>query len=279
MFTLATFPYFDFVIASSIGVYCWETYLNFRQRSKLKEKEPSKLLVENKLTTRADYKKSQLYGLDKNSFTLFKDVINAGEQLIFISFGYLYFWTACSRLSENIYVKSLLFIIFYQIFETVISIPFGYYLHFVIEEKHGFNKQTFRVFWTDIVKQTLITVIIISIIIPAMIWIISYFGDEFVWFLWIFISSFMLLMIWLAPNVIMPCFYKFDTLNEDIHCKREETKGLKKALDALSDGLSFPLKKVFVMDGSTVCTKLSDKKNFFLVFCAGFHVTLLCCFF
>ena len=92
MFTLDNFPYFKFVILGTIGIYGWETYLNIRQRAKLEEKEPSKVLLDNKLTDKETFTKTQVYGLDKNTFTLFKEFINVIEQIIFISSGYLYFW-------------------------------------------------------------------------------------------------------------------------------------------------------------------------------------------
>eukprot|EP01084_Bolivina_argentea_P165023 286791_1 len=277
MFTLETFPYFQFVIASTIGVHLWETYLNLRQRNKLNEKEPSSVLLENKLTTTSDFTKSQTYGLDKNTFGLFKDFINLIETIIFISYGYLYFWNfsnkLCNKLlgSSSIYYQSLLFIISYQLFEIIISIPFNYYSHFVIEEKHGFNKQTLSIFIKDIIKQFGISVIIISILIPIMIWIFDYFGDNFVIYLWIFLSLFMLLLMWLAPNVIMPCFYKFETLNEEKHCTNDKLKGLKGALDALADGLAFPLKKIYIMDGST---RSSHSNAFQYGFCNNKRIVL-----
>lgn len=270
--TLDTFPYFKFVILGVIGIYGWETYLNIRQRSKLQEKEPSKVLLDNKLTDKETFTKSQTYGLDKNSFTLFKEFINLIEQIIFISTGYLFFWNFVGNFfSDNIYYQSLGFIIFYQLFETVISIPFSYYKTFIIEEKHGFNKTTLNTFITDIIKQFFITSIIIIIIVPIMMWIIDYFGDNFVYYLWIFISLFLLLLMWLAPNVIMPCFYKFDTLNEEKHCKDDKTKGLKSALDSLAEGLKFPLRKIFVMDGS----KRSSHSNAFQYgFCSNKRIVL-----
>eukprot|EP01084_Bolivina_argentea_P312450 540932_1 len=271
MYTLETFPYYKWVIWSTIGVYLWESYLNYRQRSKLQEKKPSKVLLDSQLTTNDDFAKSQAYGLDKNSFTLFKELVNLGEQLLLLCFGYLYLWQYCVTLTDNIYYESLLFVILFMVFETIISIPFGYYSHFVIEEAHGFNKQTLTIFFKDMVKQLAISVVIVVLLIPTMMWIISYFGDSFVTYLWCFLSLFLLLMMWLAPNIIMPCFYKFDTLNEEVHCKADKTKGLKSALDTLAEGLSFPLKKIFVMDGST---RSNHSNAFQYGFCSNKRIVL-----
>merc|ERR1719491_1733826 len=69
----------------------------------------------------------------------------------------------------------------------------------------------------------------------------------------------------------MPLFYKFDVLDEAKHCTKARTKGLKAALDALADGLAFPLKKIFVMDGST---RSGHSNAFQYGFCSNKRIVL-----
>jgi len=38
-------------------------------------------------------------------------------------------------------LQSIVFISIIMIYSTISSIPWSYYYHFVLEEKHGFNKQ------------------------------------------------------------------------------------------------------------------------------------------
>ena len=40
-----------------------------------------------------------------------------------------------------------------MLFETVKNVRWSLYSTFVIEERHGFNKQTLRIFFVDILKQ------------------------------------------------------------------------------------------------------------------------------
>ncbi len=38
-------------------------------------------------------------------------------------------------------LQSIVFISIIMIYSTISSIPWSYYYHFILEEKHGFNKQ------------------------------------------------------------------------------------------------------------------------------------------
>merc|ERR1719334_2181705 len=270
--TLETFPYFEYVVATLVGVWLWETYLNLRQRRKLHDKKPSKLLLEKELTDEKAYAKSQAYGLDKNSFTIFKEAVSLVESLIFIYIGYVWFWKSCGALvGDNMYYQSLAFIISHSVFEHVISAPFNLFSAFVVEEKHGFNKQTITIWCKDQLKTLAISVVLMCILLPIVLWIVDYFGDQFVLYLWITLSLFLLLFMWLAPEVIMPMFYSFESLDEEKHCTKERTKGLKAALDELAEGLKFPLRKIFVMDGST---RSSHSNAFQYGFCSNKRIVL-----
>ena len=161
--------------------------------------------------------------------------------------------------------------VIYQVFEQVLTAPFDLFSIFVIEEKHGFNKQTLTIWGKDQLKSLVIGAVVTCILVPVVLFIVDYFGDNFVLYLWITLSLFLLLFMWLAPEVIMPLFYKFETLDEEKHCKTEKSKGLKAALDALAEGLKFPLRKIFVMDGST---RSSHSNAFQYGFCSNKRIVL-----
>lgn len=61
--------------------------------------------------------------------------------------GLLFFWmqakvlTQYIGLEENELISSAAFLLLMNIFNTLTSLPFSIYYHFVLEEKHGFNKQ------------------------------------------------------------------------------------------------------------------------------------------
>lgn len=53
---------------------------------------------------------------------------------------------------ENEYAVSIVFALMTSVVKTIEGIPWGLYGTFVIEERHGFNKQTLSLFFMDMVK-------------------------------------------------------------------------------------------------------------------------------
>jgi STE24 endopeptidase len=76
-------------------------------------------------------------------------------------------------------------------------------------------------------------------------------GESFYIYLFYLVVVFMLIMMWLVPNVIMPLFNKYEDLPEG---------ELKTAIEKLAGEQQFPLKKLYSMDGS----KRSAHSNAFL---------------
>lgn len=52
----------------------------------------------------------------------------------------------------NEYAVSIVFALITSIVKTIEGIPWSLYSTFVIEERHGFNKQTLSLFFADMVK-------------------------------------------------------------------------------------------------------------------------------
>lgn len=52
----------------------------------------------------------------------------------------------------NEYVVSIVFALITSVIKSVEAIPWSLYSTFVIEERHGFNKQTLGLFFTDLIK-------------------------------------------------------------------------------------------------------------------------------
>lgn len=143
--------YLNFVLLSILAIYIWETYLSLRQRKKLQHTTPSKVLLDLKLTTNKDFQKSQAYNLDKNTFNF---ICNAKDTIItclllLSTLGYKYQWYLANECmikiftNNNIIIHSLIFVLINNVFSTIINVPFSMYNVFVIEQNHGFNKQTY----------------------------------------------------------------------------------------------------------------------------------------
>lgn len=69
---------------------------------------------------------------------------------------------------------------------SILSIPWDYFYTFVLEEKHGFNKSTVRLWLMDQVKTWVLLLIIGSPVLAAFLRIIEWAGRSFVPWLMLF---------------------------------------------------------------------------------------------
>ena len=197
------------------------------------------------------YRKSQEYTKVKTKFGL----INSTYQLIItIAFWFLggfnwldlivRGWGFHPIISGLIYIGILVFAL------DILDIPFDIYDTFVIEEKFGFNKTTPKTFVMDKLKAYMLMIIIGGLVLSGIMAFFQYAG-AFAWvYCWIAVAIFSIFMIFVAPTWIMPLFNKFTPL---------EDGELKTAILDYMDKVKFPLKGLFVMDGS----KRSSKSNAF----------------
>ncbi len=144
----------------------------------------------------------------------------------------------------------LIFIGALSIGKMVLSLPFGIYSTFVIEERFGFNKTTVKTYITDMLKGLLLSALIGA---PLLAGIIAFFeyGGTWAWaYAWLAVTLFSLAIQYIAPTWIMPLFNTFEPL---------EDGELRKAIESYADKVDFPLQGIYVMDGS----KRSAKSNAF----------------
>lgn len=123
----------------------------------------------------------------------------------------------------------------------LIDLPFTLYQTFVIEKRYGFNKMTFRLWLADLVKSTLMGVLIGLPIAALILWLMGSAGHF--WWLWAWgvWMGFNLLLLLIYPTFIAPLFNKFQPL---------EDESLKSRVTALMQRCGFAAKGLFVMDGS-----------------------------
>lgn len=238
---------FNGVLAFMWLEFLWEAYIGSRQRKIYK----TQTAVPKELTGILDeetFTKARLYALDRSSFGsiqgLFSQVLSTG--LLFAA-GYKIFWdlAADSLLSLDYsgyeILQSLLFSLYLSLFSTVISTPFTVYSTFVIEEKHGFNKQTAGFFVKDQIKKFIIGQLIQAPILAGIIKIVYWGGDHFYLYLWLFAMFMMLFLMTVYPDLIAPLFDKYTPLPEG---------DLKTGIEELAASVEFPLYKLYVVEGS-----------------------------
>lgn len=98
---------------------------------------------------------------------------------------------------------------------SLLSIPFNYYMVFVLEEKYGFNKTTLQTFVKDIFKQNMLAMVFMPLIYWGAVWIINNCGDSFYMYLWMFGNGAIIVFMIIFPNFISPLFNKFTSLGQE----------------------------------------------------------------
>ncbi len=138
-------------------------------------------------------------------------------------------------------VPQLALLAAFGLISGLLDLPFTLYSTFRIEERFGFNKMTFRLWLTDLVKSTLVGIVIGLPIVALILWLMGSAGS--LWWLWAWgvWMGFNLLVLVLYPTVIAPMFNKFKPLEDD---------ALKARVTALMQRCGFAAKGLFVMDGS-----------------------------
>ena len=121
------------------------------------------------------------------------------------------------------------------------DIPLNYYRTFVIEEQYGFHKMTPAMFFTDLIKQSVLGLLLGAPMLFCVLWFMEKMGVSwwlYAWFTWI---AFNLFVLAIFPTWIAPLFNKFTPL-EDVT--------LKTRIEQLMSKCGFKASGLFVMDGS-----------------------------
>lgn len=242
------FPWKKLIIGFSVAQYVFEGFLGIRQYRILQKTKPPAVLQHE--VSQEVFDKSQAYGRAKAKFALFNGLYGQIQNIAFYQFDILpklWSWSgslllrfAPARFSGEI-SQSIVFILVFIVLQQVVSLPSNIYQTFVLEEKFGFNKQTPKLFVTDMIKSNLLAVVLTPPILSGFLAIIQKTGSSFFYYLWAFGAFLQVFMITIYPIAILPLFNKLSPL--------EEGK-LKTDVEDLAKKLKFPLHELHVIDGS-----------------------------
>ena len=124
---------------------------------------------------------------------------------------------------------------------SLVDLPFEYYKTFVIDERFGFNKMTRAMFFSDLLKHSLVGLALGAPLLFAALWLMQSAGQYWWLYLWLVWSIFNLVMLAVYPTFIAPLFNKFSPLTDE---------SLKQRIEMLLTKCGFKSQGLFVMDGS-----------------------------
>ncbi len=197
------------------------------------------------------YEKSQNY---LRHTTVFSLVAAAYELVLLLVFwfagGFNYLDLLVRGFGFSSLVTGILYIGILLFLQGLVSLPFGIYQTFVLEEKYGFNKTSPVTFISDKLKGIFLGLILGTPVLAGLLWFFENTGSlAWIW-AWAAVALFGLVLQYVAPTLIMPLFNKFTPL---------EDGELKSSIMEYARSVNFPLSGIFVIDGS----KRSSKANAF----------------
>ena len=184
-------------------------YLNSKFFDKKIPENLSDIYDKEKYQKSQDYKKT-LYKFGKISKAYSLTIL----LLFFFLDGFLLVDNFARSLFESELLISLSFfgIIFFG--SDILNLPFSLYSIFIIEEKFGFNKTTFRIYFFDKIKSWFITILFGGGILSFIIFQFETVGKDFWIVAWVFITTISVLINGFYAQIIVPLFNKQTKLEE-----------------------------------------------------------------
>ena len=250
---MASEVWFLIIIALVIFNYLFSNILDYLNHKNWKDEIPSEL---KDFYDKKKYKQAKLYALSKNKVGLLSSSISfllVVSLLVFNGYGYIDQLVNSFNLNlflpfeiNNSFTKSGVFFLILFILNLIISIPFSYYNTFVIEENFGFNKTTKSTFFFDIIKSSILSILIGGFLLFLALYLYNSLNDGFWLYLWIGLSLLMVLINMFYADLIVPIFNKLTPL---------ENGDLRKKIENYSKEVGYLLKNIYVIDGSKRSTK------------------------
>ena len=245
--------WFLIIIGLVIFNFLFSNILDYVNHKNWKDKIPPEL---EDFYDKEKYKKAKLYSISKSKIGLLSSIISflfVISLLLFNGYGFLNQLVYSDSLNlflpfeiNTSFARSGVFFLILFILNSLISIPFSYYNTFIIEEKYGFNKTSKSTFFLDIIKSTILSILIGGFLLFAALYLYDNINEGFWLWLWIGISLLMVFINMFYADLIVPIFNKLTPL---------ENGELRKKIENYSKQVGYLLKNIYVIDGSKRSTK------------------------
>ena len=188
------------------------------------------------------HQKAADYTVEKNQIGLVESVFDLVLLLaLTIGGGMLLIHRIAASWFSGPYTLGLAIFAGLMIVSSIVSTPFSLYRTFVIEQKFGFNKMTWKLYLIDAIKGLALSAAIGIPLLLVTFWLMEKMGGLWWLYVWLVWLVFSLLMIVIYPTYIAPLFNKFSPLGD---------VSLKERIEGLLTRCGFTSSGLFVMDGS-----------------------------
>ena len=226
-------------LLTTLGVKLWLASRHIRHIAQHRDAVPQQFAHKIPLSA---HQKAADYTIAKTRLKIVLLVVNAAVLLGFTLLGGLQWLSvALFDVAGSGILYQLALIAAVTLIGSVIDLPFDYYKQFRLEEKFGFNKMTPGLFFSDMLKHTLVGAVIGLPLIWVTLTLMEKAGALWWLYAWLIWCGFQIFMLGFYQNLIAPLFNKFTPLQDD---------SLKSRIEGLMQRVGFASKGLFVMDGS-----------------------------
>jgi STE24 endopeptidase len=237
--TLSTTLVFTVALLASLLLKFWLASRQVRHVAQHRNSVPAAFADQITLSA---HQKAADYTITKSRFALLELAWGAAVTLCWTLLGGL------SLLNQlllgqfgNGLVQQVALLAAFMVINSLIDLPFTLYQTFVIEQRFGFNKTSWKLWLQDLGKSSVLAVMIGLPLLTLVLWMMGTTGAW--WWLWTWgvWMAFNLLALLIYPTWIAPWFNKF---------KQLEDPELKDRVTQLMARCGFTSKGFYVMDGS-----------------------------
>ena len=193
------------------------------------------------------YRKQQNYMRMGKRVSLVARLVSFTLTLVILGCGLLgWLDNQCKAWTDVPVLQVILFLVIYNLFNTMIALPFSYYSTFVIEERFGFNRTTHKTFWLDTLKSFLVSTVISAALLGVVYWLYQTLGQQFWIWATLVCAVFIIFFTMFYSNLIVPLFNKQTPLPEG---------ELRDAITSALVSFGSRFKDIYIIDGSKHSTK------------------------
>ena len=158
----------------------------------------------------SDHQKAADYTTAKTRFSTLGIQFDALLLLAFTAGGGIQWISVqCQSLFSQPIAQGMAIIVAVLLLSSLLEMPFNLYRTFRIEARFGFNKMTLRLFFADLIKQTLLGAALGLPLVFCVLWLMQWMGEQWWLYVWVTWMVFNLLVLTgqkaqVAESVVFP---------------------------------------------------------------------------
>src|SRR3989344_4813376 len=144
------------------------------------------------------------------------------------------------------YAVLFLYFLFFSIYSLVLASPLSFYSGFILEHQYQLSNQTLPAWFWEWIKKQLLSFVMTALLVLGLYALIWHFPLTWWFWAWAGYALFSLVLGKLFPVLIVPLFYKYSPISDEV---------LKKKIEALADRFGVRIQNVYSLNLSKTTKK------------------------